>query len=216
MCSLIGNDYKCSCIGDFFGKNCQNKKLNSTIFENSTILTDEKSLDLLNLLGLNKTSYQLLYQASIDGFSANSFHSKCDGVFGILTVIKSNNSNIFGGYTSVDWSGNYQYKYDQNAFLFSLVNSYNVSVKMNPNTFGWSIYCEPSFNFAYGQGYDLFCSDHYCYSNLGYSYQLPSFLTLYSKETQSFLAGSYDFQPVEIEVYRVDSMMFFIYIKNIS
>ena len=64
-----------------------------------------------------------------------------------------------------------------------------------------------------GQGFDLFCGDHQCYSNLGYAYQLPSFLSLYSNEANSFLAGSYNFEPVEIEVYWVDSMIIF-YIKK--
>jgi hypothetical protein len=106
VCSIAGNNYKCDCINDFFGRNCQNKILNSTIFNNSTILSEEKSSDLVKLIGLNVTKNQLLYQASRDGFDPSVFHSKCNGVGKTLTVIKSKNSNIFGGFTSADWSGN--------------------------------------------------------------------------------------------------------------
>ena len=185
------------------GKNCQNKKLNSTIFNSSTILTHEKSFDLLNLLGLNKTSYQLLYRSSTDGLDSKTFHSKCNGVQGTLTVIKTKNSNIFGGYTSADWSGDSQYKSDSTAFLFSLVNSYNVPVKMNVTQSNMAIYCYSGYSFVFGggSGRDLSCYIDQCYSNLGNSYQLPSFLTYGTNEANSFLGGSLNFEPVEIEIY---------------
>jgi len=102
---------------------------------NSTILTNEQSQQLINLITANKgvTSIQspisLIFQASVDGFNSTIFHAKCDGVLGTLVVAKSPfNNNIFGGYTEADWSGYYQYKNDPNAFLFSLVNSYNIQV----------------------------------------------------------------------------------------
>ena len=167
---------------------------------NSTILTNEKSLDLIKLIELNQTSYQLLYRSSTDGLDSNTFHSKCDGVQGTLTVIKTQNSNIFGGYTSVDWSG-YGYKSDPTAFLFSLVNSYNVSVKMNVSQSNTAIYSYSGYSFVFGDGHDLFCYIDQSYSNLGNSYQLPSSLKYGTNEAKSFLGGNYNFQPVEIEVY---------------
>jgi hypothetical protein len=186
-------------------------KLNSSIFINSTILTNEQSLNLINLISLNQTklsnkTWNLLYQASRDGFSSSMFHSKCDGVLGTLTVVKSTNNNIFGGYTEADWSGYYQFKNDTNAFLFSLVNSYNTSVKMNviqPQNAIY-IYNGPTF----GRDWDLYVAldNSYGYSNLGSSYELPSFLAkygTYSYQSQSFLAGSYSFQLVEVEVYAI-------------
>jgi len=143
----------------------------------------------------------MIYQASRHGFNSSIFHSKCNGVLGTLTVIKANgSSNIFGGYTQADWSllGN---QYDSNAFLFSLINAYNTPVKLlvtNP---------PQAFNSEYGLsfGNDLYCYGSYCYSNLGNSYQLPSFLntTYYSNSSQSFLAGSYSFTAIEIEVYAI-------------
>ena len=203
MCSLVGNNYKCSCVSDFFGTNCQHKVLNSTSFVNSTILTNEMSINLVKLIEFNNTNFKLLYQASRDGFDNKIFHSKCDGVGRTLTVMKSKNSNIFGGYTAADWSGYGIYRSDSTAFLYSLVNSYNVAVKMSATQADYAIYAYPYYSIVLGAGNDLYCSNDQCSSNLGYSYKLPSFLTYGSSEPQSLLGGSYNFQAVEIEVYWV-------------
>ena len=92
----------------------------------SDILSAQQSKDLIKLCNFSKTSkWNLLYRASSDGFSASSFHSKCEGIKNTLTIIKSINGNIFGGYTVVPWSLMGGYKSDLNAFLFSLVNKDN-------------------------------------------------------------------------------------------
>ena len=157
---------------------------------------------------LNITQNQtlnMIYQASRHGFNSSIFHSKCNGVLGTLTVIKANgSSNIFGGYTQADWSllGN---QYDSNAFLFSLINAYNNSVKMPVTRPESAIYSSPYVGPSFGSADDLACYGSFCNSNLGYSYQLPSFLntTYYSNSSQPFLAGSYSFTAIEIEVYAI-------------
>jgi hypothetical protein len=162
-----------------------------------------QNLKTLISLRQNQT-LKMIYQASRDGFNSSVFHSKCNGVLGTLTVFKtsSNSTNIFGGYTNADWSDYYSFQYDSNAFLFSLVNSYNYPVKMlvfNPQ---YAIYINPGYGPYFGSG-DLYISSDGSYgkSNLGYNYQLPSFLP--TSFSQSFLAGSYSFKPIEIEVYAV-------------
>ena len=162
--------------------------------------------NLKTLINLRQNqTLKMIYQASKDGFSSSVFHSKCNGVLGTLTVIKtsSNTTNIFGGYTQADWSGYYSYQYDSNAFLFSLVNSYNIPVKMlvtNPQN---AIYTSQYYGPTFGGGHDLYINSDgtACYTNLGYSYQLPNFLTVGTTAALSFLAGSYNFRAVEIEVY---------------
>jgi hypothetical protein len=148
---------------------------------------------------------RMIYQASRDGFSSSIFHSKCNGVLGTLTVIKSNSSNnIFGGYTQADWSG-YNYRYDSNAFLFSLTNAYNTPVKLLLNNPESAIYSYPSYGPTFGNGHDFHINSDGSlgYSNLGYAYQLPSFLSYGTTSAQSFLAGSYSFTPIEIESYAI-------------
>lgn len=199
-------------MSGYFGSNCHTVILNSTIFQNSAILTDEQSAKLVNLITSNNQpnisanqTWKLIYQASVDGFSASTFHSKVDGIQGTLSVVKTINQSssfIFGGYTQADWNGGYGInKYDANAFIFSLTNSYNVSVKMNVTDPANAIYAGPNYLISFGL-YDFYIYDGgngYSY-NLGNNYQLPSFLTIYGS-AQSFLAGSQKFKAVEIEVY---------------
>ena len=72
----------------------------------------------------------------------------------------------------------------------------------------YAIYSYPYYPYyyyiAFGGGHDLFCNYDQCYSNLGHSYQMPSFLTYGSNAAQSFLGGSSSFQAVEIEVYWIN------------
>jgi hypothetical protein len=97
--------------------------------------------DLFKLCGYKTKSQQLklLYRGSLHGFRASTFHDKCDKIRKILTVVKAETSgNIFGGYTEATWDvpvwdkpGIYNYKRDENAFLFSLVNEEKTPVKIN-------------------------------------------------------------------------------------
>ncbi len=47
--------------------------------------------------------WKLLYRASRDGYSCESFHSHCDNKGPTLVVIRSTKGNIFGGYSDADW-----------------------------------------------------------------------------------------------------------------
>ena len=151
----------------------------------------------------NKT-LTLIYQASRDGFSGYSFHSKVDGKINTLTIIKVG-KNIFGGFTNQDWSGNGAYKNDSNAFLFSLVNSFNISIKMNVIKSEYAIYANNYYGPTFGSGHDFTLNGGSTdsisgYSNLGYSYQIPSGYI----NRNEFLAGSHSFSANEIETYAFD------------
>jgi hypothetical protein len=71
-------------------------------------------------------NWLLIYKASRDGFDANAFHSRCDNKGPTMTIIRSNNNYLFGGYTSVAWTSTSAYKNDTNAFLFTLTNPHNI------------------------------------------------------------------------------------------
>lgn len=51
-----------------------------------------------------KIIYKLLYRATKDGNSSESFHQKCDNIKGTLTVIKTTKGMKFGGYTESTWN----------------------------------------------------------------------------------------------------------------
>ena len=187
----------CICAKGYYGFNCQ-------YFNSSKILNEMQSVQLFNLVDKN-SSWSLIYQASTDGFSSSIFHEKCNRILGTLVVIRAGINEIFGGYTEADWSGDYQYKSDPNAFLFSLTNSYNTSVKMPVRNSQNAIFTNPQYGPTFGQGYDAYFDSNLNFfsDTLGYSYQLPSFLTLYNEKAQSFLAGSYNIQPFDVEVYSI-------------
>ena len=104
------------------------------------------------------------------------------------------------------------YRYDSNAFLFSLVNKPGwVPVKL-PQTGKrsskrrHSIYDNRSYGPTFGGGHDIHISNYASsntnsYSNLGLTYSPPSGYSYGSTFAQSFLAGSYSFTPDEVETF---------------
>ena len=124
----------------------------------------------------------------MDGFGKNDFDKNLDSWrnwtcnANCLTIIKSENGNIFGGYTDDRWSGNLnEIVDDKNAFLFSLINKDNTPLKMK---------CVGGDNAIFGSQYDLqhyglistpdlaICSDSNvnkkCESDLGECYKHPT------------------------------------------
>ena len=133
-----------------------NSKQNMPYRFNSRILNDTEDLDLV-ALGLVlgdleklkdlKVGYKLIYRASSHGDSVKAFHKRCDNINGTLTVIKTKEGMIFGGFCSICWeSGDELIKEDLNSFVFSINLSkiYFVSKNNEP-----SILCDrnkgPSF-----------------------------------------------------------------------
>lgn len=184
------------------------KCIDQKSFPVSTILSRFK--DVQNLFRLCKFpedwKWNLIYRASTDGFSAKNFHLKCDGFKNTLTVIRtSSTAHIFGGFTAAAWSQNEGRLYDNNAFIFSLVNNDNNPIVIKCSTPQNAIYCDYNYGPFFGYGGDLYISDNSnmntaSFSNLGICYKHP----LYSQgstEARTFLSGSFNFQTSEIEVF---------------
>ena len=174
-------------------------------------------VDLIKLCEFDsKSKFTLVYRASVDGFGAKVFHSKCDKIAKTLTIIKAKESgNIFGGYTEATWEQigpKWHYKEDKNAFIFSLVNKHNQPIKMKTQNPSKSIEADIKWGVIFGCGFfggrDIIISSNSntnndSHSNLGGVYLHPSFQNG-SNEAKRFLAGSYFFSTDEIEVYKVE------------
>ena len=104
------------------------------------------------------------------------------------------------------------YRYDSNAFLFSLVNKPGWAPVKLPQTGKYSsrrhysIYDDPSFGPAFGAGNDIYISNNASsnrnsYGELGFTYSPPSGYSYDSTFAQTFLAGTYNFTPDEIETF---------------
>ena len=110
------------------------------------------------------------------------------------------------GYGSGGW-------YDSNAFLFSLVNKPGWAPVKLPQKGKYSsirqfysIYDNPSYGPTFGGGHGIYIlnyasSNRNSYSELGYTYSPPSGYSYGSTFAQTFLAGTYQFTPGEIETF---------------
>jgi hypothetical protein len=152
-----------------------------------------------------EVTLSLLYRGSRDGFRAADFHAKCDGKDATVTIVKSTEGCIFGGYSDQSWERKdyYSYKSSSRAFLFSIVNSAGLAPMKLPLT-GKSnnkaVYCCCSYGPAFGDlGIHDKCNIKKNFSSrLGLTYTLPP-----GQDKKTFLAGSYPFLVAEIEVFAV-------------
>ena len=176
----------------------------------SFILSEDQVSRLINLCQFHPNQeWNLIYRATQDGFGASQFHEKCDNKPKTLVIIKSTKGYVFGGYTEKDWSPCYNdYKYDSNAFIFSLTNSGFSSLKIKCVQPDYAIATRKDLGPTFGKfDYDLTISyksnhEQYNYSNLGGSYKHPNAnYDLGSFSAKSFLAGEKYFHVSEIEVF---------------
>lgn len=174
----------------------------------STILTQTElnSLVILSGIRLNQR-LSLAYRGSRDGFSPKDFHELCDGLTNTLTLVRTTNNFVFGGYTSVSWSSEYSYKSDPSAFLFSLRRSgVSQAVRLNIRDSRYAIGCSPEFGPIFGGGFDFMVQNRVgSAGGLGFTYQLPRGLTYMSLQAQTYLAGTAQYQISDVEVYQIIS-----------
>ena len=177
----------------------------------SSIIKDNEEVSkCLSLCEIScQTKWKLVYRATRDGFSAESFHSKCKNTNQpTLTIVETTNSYVFGGYTESDWTAINNYKTDKNAFLFSFINKLNLPVKLNCIQSYSSIFAHSEFLPTFGGGHDIFICNNSnlieasC-SNLGFSYKHPCY-AFSTDEAKTFLAGSHYFLTKEVEVFALE------------
>jgi hypothetical protein len=94
--------------------------------------------------GVKGKIWKLIYKATENGFAASDFHKYCDAKGGTVTVVKSTNGNIFGGYCPKPWDQTSNYAFDMSSFMFSLVNAdkKTYQFKQMTNYAQYSIYGE--------------------------------------------------------------------------
>ena len=120
-------------------------------------------------------------------------------------------------------TGSWQYKQAPGSFIFSLRNKEDLSPFKAPlkdeNT-PFAIYAENSYGPTFGGGYyghyDIYIPNDalntYSHTNFNYNYQAPSGVS----DTSTILAGTYYFQPSEIEVlYCLELISIYIRALNI-
>ena len=93
------------------------------IFEDSLIIKNNNVYrhNLKQWINANKKfTTSLLYRKSKNDDSYSTFHKLCDNKGITLTLIKSKEGFIIGGYTPLNWGDNSGWLMDKEAFIFSL------------------------------------------------------------------------------------------------
>ncbi|GBC02021.1 hypothetical protein RclHR1_04410014 [Rhizophagus clarus] len=107
--------------------------------------------------------FNLLYRASRDGNTAETFHAKCDNKGATIVVVKIKNSEqIVGGYNPLFWDSSDRGKSTRDSFIFSFENKNDLQTAKVVYSFGgqYSIYCGSVNGPVFGSN-DLFVN----YSN---------------------------------------------------
>jgi hypothetical protein len=130
---------------------------------------------------LNDMSLELggrLYQASKDGDSASTFHSRCDSKGKTVVIVETTKGTVFGGFTDATWTSSTGYSSSDLAFLFRLRPTIKRYHKKNGSNN--AIYRHSSYGPTFGNGHDLMiannCDDYATSQTLGgYAYDLPGY-----------------------------------------
>jgi len=178
------------------------------IFSDSLILKTDSISYFKNWLSNIQTS-RLLYRGSQHGWNNRSFHNNVDGNNQTITIIKTVDGFIFGGFTGIDWGlGNKGWVSDTNSFLFTIKNPYNISpikITSNPNYIHYAIFLNQSYGPTFGGGHDLYVNldNKTGYINVwGYTQGIPRNDLYYGK------SGGTLFNIDEIEIYGLNSSPF--------
>jgi hypothetical protein len=99
---------------------------NSPSLNSSVIVTQQMIAHIENWTNRTADKWFLCFRASKDGFIPAAFHTLCNGLGPSVTIFRSTDGYIFGGYTSISWASNGAVS-DPNAFLFTLLNPFAFS-----------------------------------------------------------------------------------------
>lgn len=175
-------------------------------FQGSQLLNGEK-LQLQRVLnswyGNSKQMWRCIYRASTHGYSADSFHTHCDGHAPTFVIIMGNHGELCGGFSDVPWGlthGRGGYAPSDKAFLFTLINNSDIPpTKFDVMKKLFAIAQHPAYGPIFGAGADL-CISNNCninkesYCNLPHSYDGEN-------ASSTILMGGYNFTVADYEVY---------------
>ncbi|XP_046567354.1 interferon-induced protein 44-like isoform X2 [Haliotis rubra] len=105
-----------------------------------------------------RKDFNLLYQATRDGCSGQTFHQKFDNRGATVSVFYNTAGYVFGGYTSVSWSSDETFKPDNQAFLFRLQAANSFQPQKYPvktANLQHTVYHNAQYGPTFGGGHDL-------------------------------------------------------------
>jgi len=168
-----------------------NPNLKSRI--NSKIIVDPKHLFMLDEWFKKELKFKLLYRASEDGYSPQSFHTKVDKYKNTLIIIKEVNNFIFGGFTRKTWEGDKVFKKDKRAIVFNLDKEKYYKI----NDEDKSIFCDPDNLAIFGEG-DIYLGADSIKSNFPKTYGSSK-----DNKDNELTMGYEKLTPLEVEVFQL-------------
>ncbi|XP_031570080.1 uncharacterized protein LOC116304478 [Actinia tenebrosa] len=216
-CNNTEGSYRCTCNRGYYGNGT--KCTTSRGLDSSAILTTYGNADYLRTLSgylypvlqsSSRSHWIRCWRAATDGWNVRTtFHPQCDGKGPTVTIVRVG-SHVFGGYTDVSWQTGGNYYRSSRSFLYSLYNTNGYSpIKLTFNRhlyYQYAIYGINSYGPTFGGGHDLHISNYASsntnsYTNLGHTYRTPQICSYGSGTCRSFMAGTYNFCPNDIEVF---------------
>ena len=101
-------------------------------------------------------TFRLLFRASRDGHSPQTFHQRCDGKGPTVVIARSQGGHVFGGFTDVAWDSS-GYKHSDHSFLFHLSGPGGIPMSKHPiyKNYGNAIHGHASGGPRFGSGLDM-------------------------------------------------------------
>eukprot|EP01118_Nematostelium_gracile_P000999 TRINITY_DN10_c0_g1_i3.p1 TRINITY_DN10_c0_g1~~TRINITY_DN10_c0_g1_i3.p1 ORF type:complete len:316 (-),score=77.81 TRINITY_DN10_c0_g1_i3:123-953(-) len=156
-------------------------------------------------IGSHKVAH-LIHRGTRDGFSASQMRARINNQGETITIVRSTNGYIFGGYNPLPWNGSGSYTTCSSAWLFSLGGVYG-SVQVFGNGGGTNhIYNDNGYGPTFGSNHDLYIANgcngnNSSYTNISNSRFL--FPPQVGNQPHFLNGGTNSFQVSEIEIYAV-------------
>ena len=102
---------------------------------------------------------KLLYRDSRDRWKTSDFHAKCNDKGATITVIRSSDGFIFGGFADKSWKSSDKYCKSDKAFLFSLKSPSNevgpTKMRINQDKCSYAMWHCSYYGPTFGGSHDL-------------------------------------------------------------
>jgi len=195
----------CSIYNDIYSIWSDIKKIKTSEYI-SLILKESKRYDefirkIYEWSGCN--NMKLLYRGTRDGIDANYFHHRCNNQGPTISLFKNEKGNIFGGYTSIDWTSSNSWKSASDSFIFTLTNIHGTEPTKFPNSnSSYSIYDHSNNGPTFGGVHDICIYKNDTYANFPHSYQdiLGKGKSIFTGDSNN---NNKSFKLKEIEVFKI-------------
>ena len=148
----------------------------------------------------NKIKLEKIFSMKINGDLSKDFHNYCDNRGPTLTIIKTTNNKIFGGFTPLNFEsyGGIKYDKDDQTFIFSLnlMKKYKMINKEKD-----AIYCEEKYGPYFG-GKDFYIESN-MKKGMTYSNKLTNFIEKNNLELTGGRGEKESFNVEDFEVFEV-------------